>query len=150
MDKFCALQQSGNVLSAMPHQSRLLLRGTGHATMHSYTTCHLEVARLAAQGVTYDASEAAGSAARCVNNTRAAIAQIFRISETADGRQQLRRALRLCDDLPPGCAEAVAYWVQVCVLYALASSKRAPCRRDAQWSVNVARATSSVGPSANL
>ena len=65
------------------------------------------------QVVTYDASEAAGAASGCVNNTRTALAQIFRMSETADGRQQLRKALRLCDELPPGCAEAVAYWVQV-------------------------------------
>ncbi len=65
------------------------------------------------QAVTDDASEEAGCAAGCVNNTRAAISQIFRLSDTLSGRQALQQALRLCDELPPGSAVDVAYWVQV-------------------------------------
>ena len=65
------------------------------------------------QAVTYDASEAAGCAAGCINNTRAAISQVFRLSQTPGGRRALQHALRLCDELPPGCAADVAYWVQV-------------------------------------
>ena len=72
---------------------------------------HLPFARV--QAVTYDASEEAGCAAGCVNNTRAAISQIFRLSQTLGGRRTLQQALRLCDELPPDSAQDVAYWVQV-------------------------------------
>ena len=63
--------------------------------------------------VTYDASEAAGAAPGCTKNTRAALTLVFVLAETAEGRAQLRAALRLCAEVKEGAAEDIAFWVQV-------------------------------------
>ncbi len=112
-------------------------RPRGLACIPLLTSCRLRclpvTLRLAhVQAVTYDASEEAGCAAGCINNTRAAIAQIFRLSQALAGRQTLQQALRLCDELPSGSADDVAYWVQVTIAVSpaynlLAIERCAPC-----------------------
>ena len=63
--------------------------------------------------VTNAASEAAGAAPGCVNNTRTAIGRIFGLAQTLEGRQQLRATLRLCDMVEEDSAEEIGFWIQV-------------------------------------
>ncbi len=50
----------------------------------------------------------------CWSNVRTAFTNVLLLGRTAEGRDTLRRLLRLCDPLPDQpSALAVAYWLQV-------------------------------------
>lgn len=57
--------------------------------------------------ITYDMSEAAGSAPNCIANTRRAIAAARALSNSSEGRQQLAEVFRLCDSDAPQTPEDV-------------------------------------------
>jgi lysosomal Pro-X carboxypeptidase len=64
--------------------------------------------------VARDASPAAGAAPDCVGNTREAFRQLFEAGGSAEGRQQLQAAFRLCEGLQDEAAVLqLAYWAQV-------------------------------------
>ncbi|TYZ57507.1 hypothetical protein PybrP1_004350 [[Pythium] brassicae (nom. inval.)] len=50
--------------------------------------------------VTFDMSAQAGSAPNCVGNVRRALSRLLELATSADGRQELMRALRVCESNP--------------------------------------------------
>lgn len=66
-----------------------------------------------AEGVTYDASPAAGSLPGCVPNARKAWQRLFDLGQSDSGRRRIRESMRLCPEASmtgPADAEALVDW----------------------------------------
>lgn len=72
------------------------------------------------QAVTYDASEEAGAAPGCVNNTRDTFRLLFSLGADRQGRADLQDAFHLCDPLRHETdVTDLAFWIQVTCIVSL-------------------------------